>query len=403
MKKILLQINETVCCGSTGRISSQIGDLALSLGWKSIIVYGREKRECSSQLIKVGSKTSILWHVLQTRLFDRHGLESTYATKRLINRIDALKPDIIHLHNIHGYYLNYEVLFRHLASVNTPVVWTLHDCWPLTGHCSFFEGIGCEKWKTGCGRCPYLRDYPRSLFVDRSKKNYVQKRNAFTLPKNVTIVPVSQWLGDLVSKSFLNKYPVRVIHNGADLDMFKPQSTNIRKKYRINPERIIVLGVASVWHARKGLNDFVKLANNERYQIILVGVSKEIRKLLPHNIIAINKTNSQQELAELYSGADIFANPTYDDNFPTTNIEALACGTPVITYNAGGSPEAVDAETGIIVEKGNIQGLEDAINILSGKDRDVMRNACRKRAEQFYNKNDRFQDYINLYEELLHE
>ena len=203
--KILLQINETVNIGSTGRIAAQIGDTAIRQGWNSIIAYGREFRDCSSSLITIGSKKDILWHVFQTRAFDRHGLASVNATHSFINEVEQLKPDIIHLHNIHGYYLNYEVLFEYLGQIETPIVWTLHDCWPLTGHCSFFEGVGCERWKTGCGHCPYLKDYPRSLFVDRSGKNFQQKKVAFTLPKNLTIVPVSEWLGELVKQSFFGK------------------------------------------------------------------------------------------------------------------------------------------------------------------------------------------------------
>jgi len=401
--KTLLQINETVNVGSTGRIAAQIGDLAISKGWKSIVAYGRENRQCDSLLIRVGGKKDILWHVLLTRLLDRHGLASIYPTSSLVRQIKDIRPDIIHLHNIHGYYLNYEVLFQYLGQINTPIVWTLHDCWPLTGHCSFFEGVGCDKWKTGCGHCPYLNDYPRSLWVDRSVKNYQQKKRAFTLPKNVTIVPVSEWLGNLVKQSFLSKYRVHVIHNGTDLDAFKPQNIDLRKRYSVKNDETIVLGVASVWHERKGLKDFVKLSESENIKVILVGVTEEIKKSLPDSIIAINRTNSQQELAELYSGADVFVNPTYDDNFPTTNIEALACGTPVVTYNTGGSPEAVDENTGIVVEKGDIKGLLAAIEILSKKNRNEIRNACRSRAEKLYNKNDRFKDYINLYEELLHE
>lgn len=401
--KTLLQINETVNVGSTGRIAAQIGDLAISKGWKSIVAYGRENRQCDSLLIRVGGKKDILWHVLLTRLLDRHGLASIYPTSSLVRQIKDIRPDIIHLHNIHGYYLNYEVLFQYLGQINTPIVWTLHDCWPLTGHCSFFEGVGCDKWKTGCGYCPYLNDYPRSLWVDRSVKNYQQKKRAFTLPKNVTIVPVSEWLGNLVKQSFLSKYRVHVIHNGTDLDAFKPQNIDLRKRYSVKNDETIVLGVASVWHERKGLKDFIKLSESENIKVILVGVTEEIKKSLPDSIIAINRTNSQQELAELYSGADVFVNPTYDDNFPTTNIEALACGTPVVTYNTGGSPEAVDENTGIVVEKGDIKGLLAAIEILSKKNRNEIRNACRSRAEKLYNKNDRFKDYINLYEELLHE
>ena len=402
---IILQINETLNIGSTGRIASQIGDRALSMGWRSVIAYGREGRDCNSQTIKLGTKYGVLWHVAQTRLFDRHGLESKAATRQLIYEIERVKPSIIHLHNIHGYYLNYELLFRYLSTTSIPIVWTLHDCWSITGHCTFFEGIGCEKWRTGCGHCPYLKDYPRSLFIDRSKKNFILKKNAFTSLDNLTIVPVSEWLGGLVRQSFLGKYPVRVIHNGTDINVFKPQEADLRRKYGIG-NKAIVLGVASVWHARKGLNDFIELSKEDKVQVILVGVTEEIKKKLPNNIIAINRTNSQNELAELYSVADVFVNPTYDDNFPTTNIESLACGTPVITYRTGGSPEAIDENTGWIVEKGDVYGLKKIILSIGDESEDSIiarRKLCRERAIMYYNKEDRFQDYIDLYKELLHE
>ena len=401
----LLQINETLNIGSTGRIASQIGDRAMSLGWNSVIAYGREGKDCASKVIKLGTKGSILWHVAQTRLFDRHGLESKAATRQLICEIEQVKPSIIHLHNIHGYFLNYELLFRYLSTANTPIIWTLHDCWPITGHCSFFEGIGCDKWRFGCGRCPYLKDYPRSFLVDRSKKNFLQKKKAFTSPDNLTIVPVSEWLGELVRQSFLGKYPVKVIHNGTDINVFTPQESSLRKKYEIDHETI-VLGVASVWHERKGLNDFVKLSEDDKIKVILVGVTADVKKRLPNSIIAINRTNSQKELAELYSGADVFVNPTYDDNFPTTNIESLACGTPVITYRTGGSPEAIDEKTGWVVEKGNIDGLKRIILNIGEENGDKIisrRKLCRERAVMYYNKEDRFQDYIELYKELLNE
>lgn len=401
----LFQINETLNVGSTGRIASQIGDRALSLGWKSVIAYGREGRDCNSITIKLGTKRSILWHVAQTRLFDRHGLESKAATRQLISEIEQIKPSIIHLHNIHGYFLNYELLFRYLSKTNTPVVWTLHDCWPITGHCTFFEGIGCDKWRTGCGHCPYLNDYPRSFFIDRSKNNFIQKKKAFTSLGNLTIVPVSEWLGDLVHQSFLGKYPIKVIHNGTDINVFTPQETDLREKYKIG-HKTIVLGVASVWHERKGLNDFVELSKDDKIQVILVGVTEEIKKRLPNNIITINRTNSQKELAELYSGSDVFINPTYDDNFPTTNIESLACSTPVITYRTGGSPEAIDENTGWIVDKGDVAGLKKIIFNIGEESEDKIiarRKLCRERAVLFYNKEDRYQDYIELYKELLNE
>jgi glycosyltransferase involved in cell wall biosynthesis len=403
----LLQINTSLNCNSTGKIAEQIGLLAITKGWDCYIGHGhRYKKPSKLKTYEVGNLVEEKLHMFNSLLFDKHGLGSKKATERFITWIKELSPDIIHLHNIHGYFLNYLVLFDYLGKIDIPIVWTLHDCWSMTGHCSFFEGVGCEKWKIGCGQCPYLKDYPMSLWLDRSAVNYKRKNQAFTLPTDMTIVPVSQWLGDLVSNSFLCKYPVKVIHNGIDVNIFQPKEIDLRERYGIARKKTVVLGVASVWHERKGLNDFVKLAKEEKYQVILVGVSENIKKKIPDNIIAIPRTNSQRDLAELYSGADVFVNPTYDDNFPTTNIEALACGTPVITYRTGGSPEAIDEDTGWVVEKGDIEGLCQIIDnyfTLPEEEKNVKRIRSRERAIKLYNKDDRFQDYINLYSELLHE
>ena len=399
----LLQINTSLNCNSTGKIAEQIGLLAKSQGWECYIAHGpRFVKDSSLHSYQVESKAGEKIHWLKSLLLDGHGLSSTKATKKFVKWIDSIHPDIIHLHNIHGYYLNYQVLFEYLAHINIPIVWTLHDCWSVTGHCSFFEGVGCDRWKYGCGECIYKNDYPRTLFLDRSKYNYQQKRKAFTSPSNMTIVPVSDWLGDIVKDSYLCKYPIRVIHNGTDLDIFKPLPAGNRYIYA-RAEQKIVLGVASVWHERKGLNDFIELSKDASYKVVLVGITEKLKANLPENIIGITRTNNQQDLAALYSIADVFVNPTYDDNFPTTNIEALACGTPVITYCTGGSPEAIDSSTGMVVEKGNLSSLKAAIKSITSCGKERYRDICRQRAVEHFNKDDRFQDYINLYNELLNE
>lgn len=399
----LLQINTSLNCNSTGRIAEQIGLLAKSRGWDCYIAHGpRFVKDSSLHSYQVESNLGEKIHWIKSFLLDGHGLSSTKATKKFVKWIDSIRPDIIHLHNIHGYYLNYQVLFEYLAHTNIPIVWTLHDCWSMTGHCSFFEGVGCDHWRYGCGNCIYKNDYPRTLFLDRSKYNYLLKRKAFTSLSNMTIVPVSDWLGSIVKESYLCKYPIRVIHNGTDLDVFKPLPIGNRYIYA-KAEQKIVLGVASIWHERKGLNDFIELSKDSSLKVILVGVNDKLKSNLPEGIIGITRTNNQKELAELYSIADVFVNPTYDDNFPTTNIEALACGTPVITYRVGGSPEAIDSSTGIVVEKGRLSSLKEAIRTITSCGKEIYRDTCRQRAVKFFNKDDRFQDYIQLYNELLNE
>lgn len=402
MKKIL-QINTVINSGSTGRITEEIGQLAIKAGWKSYIAYGRNERPSQSELIKVGNHWDNKIHGLQTRLFDKHGLASSRATNNFIKQIEKIKPDIIHLHNIHGYFLNYEILFNFLKISNTPVVWTLHDCWPFTGHCTYFTYVGCNKWETECFNCPQKTKYPASFLIDRSKKNYNQKKELFNSLTNVTMVPVSKWMSGILKQSFLHKYPVKVIHNGINSEAFKPYNySEFRSKYGLG-EKFVLLGVANMWDHRKGMRDFIELSKrlDSNFQIVLVGLTKKQIENLPKNILGIEVTDSVEALAKIYSTSDVFINPTYEDNFPTTNIESLACGTPVITYNVGGSPEAIDEKTGIVVEKGNINKLVVALIQAQQNGKHFYSEACVNRAQRLYKKEDRFMEYIELYEELI--
>ncbi len=399
----LLQINTSVNTGSTGRIAEQIGDISIGRGFESYIAYGRNYRESNSRLIKIGNDWHCKWHVLSTRLFDNHGFASSVTTKRLINQIDQIQPDIIHLHNIHGYYLNIEVLFQYLSKVNVPVLWTLHDCWALTGHCSHFDFVNCNKWETECRDCPNRKGYPRSLFLDRSRQNFRRKKKLFTSVDRMMFVTPSRWLSDIVSRSYLNKYPVKVLPNGIDLSVFKPHpSKSIKHKYNLGKEKII-LGVAKNWNHHKGLDDFIKLSGHlsVNEHIVLVGLTHQQKEYLPDNIIGLNRTENINELAALYSLADVFVNPTWVDNFPTTNIEALACGTPVITYKTGGSIEAVSPKTGLIVEKGNVNELYKAIKCVLETGKNKYESACRERAEKYFNIKQRTLEYLRLYNDLL--
>ncbi|MEG2061872.1 MAG: glycosyltransferase [Alistipes sp.] len=399
----LLQINSCVNAGSTGRIAEEIGQLAIAAGWKSYIAYGRTGRESVSQLIRIGDKRTVCEHAVETRILDNHGFSSRDATRKLIAQIKEIRPDIIHLHNIHGYYINIELLFNYLAVANTPVVWTLHDCWSFTGHCAHFDYAGCDKWRTGCFDCPQKTSYPASFLLDNSRCNYLLKKQLFTSVKNMTIVPVSQWLGGLVRQSFLAEYPIQVIHNGVDLSAFYPKDTTaIRRKYSLS-NKFMLLGVASSWSKRKGLYDYCKLRTllSDEYQIVLVGLTSKQIKDLPLGIIGIQRTESVDELAEVYSVADVFINYTYEDTFPTVNLEALACGTPIITYRTGGSPEAIDSATGIVVEKGNVEASIAAIQEVKSKGKSAYSIACRKRAEMCYNKEERYAEYMDLYEKML--
>ncbi|WP_223439163.1 glycosyltransferase [Polaribacter litorisediminis] len=400
----ILQINTTINSGSTGRITEDIGCVLLDNGHESFIAFGRGNQESKSTKIKIGTQKDVNRHGVLTLLTDRHGFGSKKSTKELLKEIDKLSPDVIGLHNIHGYYLNIKILFNYITQKNIPVIWTLHDCWSFTGHCTYFDSVGCEKWKTQCEKCPKTKMYPKSIGLDNSFKNFNDKKRIFNKIENLQIVTPSHWLKDLVKQSFL-RHPAMCIHNGIDLDQFSPATNTdyLRGKLRLQNKKI-VLGVASIWDARKGLSDFVKLAGelSDAYQILLIGLTQKQIEVLPKNMMGIMRTESVAELATYYSLASVFVNPTYQDNFPTTNIEALACGTPVITYNTGGSPEAIDLHTGEIISKGDTSSLKAAVtDWCTKKNRNHTREKCRERAVQLFNKDDRYSDYLHLYEQMI--
>lgn len=389
----ILQINECLNL-STGKIVQQIGETAMAHGWESWIAYsGREKEMSSkSNLIRIGNYVDACLHYINQRLFDNEGLASSRYTKELILKIDSIDPDIIHLHNIHDHWLNYPILFAHLAMKNIPVVWTQHDCWAFTGGCMYFDMLGCNNWMDGCHNC----QDNRTIILNQSVRNFNLKLETFAKIKSLTFVPVSEWLTDLMRQSVQKNRTIVTIHNGTDLGVFKPIAREIPKE-----EKFRIIGVAAVWDARKGLGDFIKLRSllPFDFEITLVGLTEKQLKKLPQGIIGITRTSNVTELAGLYSKSDVFVNPTYSDNFPTTNIEALACGTPVITYRTGGSPEAVDERTGVVIEQGNVEALAEAI--LKMKEQPLSSGACRKRAEEFFDKDKCFTKYISLYEKIL--
>lgn len=392
-----MQINTVVNSGSTGRIAEEIGIEVMSQHHESYIAYGRGERPSKSKLIKIGTRKDIYLHGVKTLLLDQHGLGSYQATKTLVKEIDLIKPDVIHLHNIHGYYLNYQVLFQYIKKEKIPVVWTFHDCWPFTGHCVFPDIVGCEKWKSHCEKCPLINTYPRS-FADRSFENFQDKKDAFLNVCNLTIITPSNWLKNLVVQSFLKGYEVRTINNGIDLDRFCPPKIKVNEK--------IILGVASIWSNRKGLQDFLKLREmlDDEIKIVLIGLSKSQIKSLPPNILGISRTESIEELSQWYQKATVFVNPTYSDNFPTTNLEALACGTPVITYDTGGSPESINSSIGAVVEQGNTDLLKSEIErFVFKEDLKQLLEECRSHAIRSFNKADRYKDYLEIYRSITDE
>lgn len=407
MKK-LLQINPVIRTNtSTGRIMQEIGELAMANGWESYVAYsgGRDGvKPCKSKLMPVGGKLDVAFHGLWTRLTDRHGLASWFATKRFISEIKELKPDVIHIHNIHGYFLNYKMLFEYLKEADIPVIWTVHDCWLYTGRCYYYSSIGCDKWMSGCGNCPQRTAFPASWFIDRSKQNLKDKSEAFNSIKDkLTIVPVSEWIRGEMSRSILQNCHYQVIHNGIDLNVFdvQPDDKAVREKYGLGDKHII-LGLASIWSKEKGWDDFMEMSKmlNEDEVIVMVGVTEEQQKRLPENVVGIRRTENVRQLAELYSAAVAFVNPTWQDNYPTVNLESIACGTPVVTYRTGGSIEAVTEKTGYIVEQGDVKGLLEAVREIERKGNLEYKADCRAHALANFRKEDRYADYLKLYEDL---
>ena len=392
----ILQINSVCGIGSTGRIATDLYKVLEEQGHECLIAYGRGTAPEGINSYKIGTNLDNYLHVARTRLLDQHGYGSKKPTIELVKKIKEYNPDVIHLHNLHGYYLNLEVLFNYLAESNKPVVWTLHDCWTFTGHCANFDYIGCDKWKSECRNCPQKKTYPNSYVSDNSYQNFNQKKELFTRLNNLTIITPSQWLANLVKESFLNKYPIQVINNGIDLNVFKPTPSEFRKKYHLE-EKKIILGVANVWDDRKGLDTFIGLSSklNDNYQIVLVGVTEKQKNNFRSNIIGIKRTNNIKELAEIYSSADVFVNPTLDDNFPTVNLESIACGTPVITFDTGGSPESLTIKCGSVVEKRNIKLLIDTIDEMITSN-SIDNKECLKQSKK-YNKYDKFVEYIEIY------
>lgn len=395
-------IINTVCgYGSTGRICINIAEALHAGGHEARIYYGRGTADGANAEYarKIGSSAGILLHVLRTRVFDDAGFGSASATRHLIHDLEAFDPDIVHLHNLHGYYVNIGILFEYLKQSGKQVIWTLHDCWSFTGHCAHFDYIGCQKWKVQCHSCPQKRIFPTSCLLDRSSVNFEKKRELFNSIKNLTLVTPSKWLEGKVKESFLSNVPVHVVNNGIDLEQFQPLSSGFREKFNLR-DKSIILGVAIGWDDRKGLKHFFEVARmlDSRFQVVLVGLTKKQSRMMPENVLSLPRTGSRRELAELYSTADMFVNPTMQEVLGLVNLEALACGTPVITFDTGGSPECVDSSCGIVVQKGNTAEMVKAIKYLDSHRPDLA--ACRKRASLF-EKNEKAREYIDLYTERL--
>lgn len=399
----IYQINVVCGSGSTGRIAVDLSRFVQEYGGDCRIAYGRG--ECMAEgidCINISSKSDIYAHALLTRMTDRHGLYSKKATARLIDDIRKYAPDLIHLHNLHGYYLNYEMLFEFLETYDKPVLWTMHDCWAFTGHCAHYDAAGCTKWREGCQRCPILHNYPATFYGGNVADNYLRKKKCFMSVPKLTIVTPSRWLKNQIAQSFLKELKCVTIPNGINLLQFTPTESNLRKEMHCEGKTLL-LGVASVWTKNKGLDDFIQLRHmlDSRYVICMVGLTEKQIRRLPDGIIGKARTESIKELVQYYSAADFFLNLTYEDTFSMVNMEALACGTPIIVYETGGSPEIILERCGAIVGTGDLAAVVSTLQN-EVKEKDYYRDACLGRAAQ-YDKEECYKQYIALYEKMIGE
>ena len=402
-RRVML-VNTVVGTGSVGRLVAGLYETLSANGYECMVAYGRDTHPEGMNAYRIGQDLDVYIHGALSRITDRHGFYSKRATREFINVIEDFAPDIIHLHNVHGYYLNIRILFEYLKTTDIRVIWTLHDCWSFTGHCSHFEYIGCMKWTNGCYSCEQLAEYPKSVGRDNSERNYADKKELFTGFENMTLVTPSMWLKARVEQSFMGAYHTVVVPTGIDTSVFSPIAEERRDDnlvFRLRNSlnlrnRNVLLGVANPWRTRKGLLQFVNLSKliSERCVIVLVGLNDEQMSSLPDSIIGIGHTDSARELAALYSMADIYVNLTLEDTFPTTNIEALACGTPVITYRSGGSAETIDDTCGIAVERNSVQGVVAAIDTILSQKGIAYTSADCVRHAMMYDREVRFEEYI---------
>ena len=398
----VLQINQNYNFGSTGRIMKEINDSIVNSGNEGYMLAAYANG--NDEHLYVMEALPIDWAVRKNLVINRvtglTGYKAKRRTRNALKWIDSIKPDIIHLHNIHGDWIHLETLFDYIKKNTIPLVWTLHDCWSFTGRCSYFDNLQCFKWLDKCEKCPDLTVYPKSYFFDFSKKMYKDKKDWFTGLNNPTIVTPSKWLANYVRQSYLGNYNVQVINNGIDLSQFERKQT--RSKYIGDDKRRVVLGVAASWTPRKGLEDIIKLKsllNPAQYVLVVVGLNSKQFDSLPKGIIGVKRTKNVAELAELYSQASVFINPTYQDNYPTVNLESIACGTPVITYETGGSVESVSPDTGLVVKKGDINAMAEAIIKVCESGVDYSEK-CITYGQCHFGKNDRYQEYLSLYEKI---
>ncbi len=401
----IVQIN-VASYGSTGRIMYQVQEKSLSEGYDSLSFFGRGNApEGDFVTERMTGNASVAWHGIKARFFDKMGHASYFSTKKLVKRLKAEKPDIVHLHNLHGYFINLKVLFKYLKESKVQVVWTMHDCWPITGGCAYFLECGCDKWKEGCNKCSQTHFYPKR-YIDKSKREYNFKKKLFTGLENLTITTPSNWLADIVKKSFMKDYPVKVVYNGINVDVFKPYGAETDTKTRewlgISENGKMILGVANVWDERKRMASLLKLAvdlKEQNVSIVIVGLSEKQKEALPEGIIGITRTQNQEQLARIYSAADVFVSTSVEESFSLVVGEAMASGTPIVCVDGGGCSELISDEIGIVVPRDDREALKEAVGKILAENKDFT-EACRNRCVENYSCQAMVDGYMSVYREI---
>lgn len=400
----LVQFNPVANWGSTGRLTEDIGDVVMAAGWESYIAFGRQFNPSKSHLLQVGGKWSVLSHTLKTRLFDRQGFGSYCATKKLLKQFDEIKPDVFQFHNLHGNFLNLPLVLEYATEKDIPIVWSLHDCWSMTGHCSHFISIGCEKWKTGCYKCPLKRKYPNSWLLDSSKRNYREKKALIQAVPRLTIISGSEWLAGIARESYFKGRDIRVIPDGIDTDIYQPRNNGDEIRKRLGLEgKFVIVATGTDWNEDKGLSDYGKLKNmlSDDYAIVLVGMNEEALAMVPEGVIGLPRTKSPQELSEYYSMADCVMSLSKRESFGLTPVEGFACGTPAIVYDTTALPELITPETGFVAKFLDVEDVKIKVEAMRAKGKDYYSARCREIALEKYDRKVCYEEYMKVYMSYL--
>ncbi len=398
----VLMVNTVSGFGSTGSICTDIASVLNKQGHECCIAYGQGTTTYKNSF-KIGTKVENHIHNIGSRLYGKQGYFTKRGTQKFVEFIKGYNPDVIHLHNLHGNYLNLKVLFEYLIDVQKPVVWTLHDCWAFTGKCAHYTDVQCYKWQTQCNKCPQVKKYPTSLFFDQSQIMYEDKKKWFTALKNLTIIPVSHWLEGEVKKSFFKNNTIVPIYNWVDHSVFKSCKENVKDQYGINTKKFIILGVSASWSSSNDrLNDFIalsKLISNDM-QIVLVGKAAN-KKDIPSSIIHIPYVNGKDELAKLYSDANVYVHVSTEDTFGKVIAEALSCGTPAIVYNTTACPEIIGEGCGYVVEKRNTTQILDVIKKIKALSKEQYIGKCRQHVIENFDFNTNINSTIDNYKKSM--